>query len=132
MDRRIFLSRVGALFGGILVAAPVVVQAVTQRRVELLRSPVAGFQYHKGQEIWASLRVGDVLTLVRETENKYDQRAVRVEWQGHKLGYVPRLDNASVCHLLDSGSQRLETEIVVLNVSNNPWERIAFVVHLIV
>lgn len=131
MDRRIFLSRLGALFSGALIAAPVVAQAMTQRRIELQRSPVAGFQYHKGQEIWESMRVGDELTLVREPENKYDPRAVRVEWQGYKLGYVPRVDNASVNHLLGD-NQRLVAEIVALNESNNPWERIAFAVHLIV
>lgn len=131
MDRRIFLSRLGALFGGVLVSAPIVVQANEPRRIELQHSPVAGFQYHKGLEIWTLLNVGDELLLVSEPENKYDPRAVRVEWRGQKLGYVPRVDNSSVNHLLGSG-QRLIAAVVSLNESNNPWERISFAVYLIV
>ena len=34
---------------------------------------------------------GAALSLVREPDNAYDPRAVRVDWQGHKLGYVPRM-----------------------------------------
>jgi HIRAN domain len=68
---------------------------------------------------------------VREADNRYDARAVRVEWQGQKLGYVPRLDNASVSHLLDSGAAALSAEITVLQASNNPWERIALAVYLL-
>ena len=78
------------------------------------------------------LQVGDVLSLVREADNRFDARAVRVEWQGEKLGYLPRLDNASVSHLLDNGTTLLSAEIVALQASNNPWERIALAVYLLV
>ncbi|MBU2570795.1 MAG: hypothetical protein KJ725_12345 [Gammaproteobacteria bacterium] len=50
-------------------------------------------------------------------------------WRGYKLGYVPRIDNAACCHLLDN-SRRLSARIVALNESRNPWERIQFAVHL--
>ena len=59
-------------------------------------SPLAGFQYHAGKAVWPQLRVGDALTLVREPDNAHDARAVRVEWQGRKIGYVPRRENADV------------------------------------
>ncbi|TXT22773.1 MAG: hypothetical protein FD134_2394 [Gallionellaceae bacterium] len=131
MDRRSFFSRLGALCGGVLVSAPAVAQAAPKQRIELQRSAVAGFQYHDGEKLWASLRIGDALTLAREADNVYDKRAVRVDWHGRKLGYVPRLDNASVSHLLDSGVP-LEIEIVSLRESVNPWDRIGLAVHLIV
>lgn len=127
MNRRSFLSGLSAL--GVLLAAPAT--AATTRRIELQRSAVAGFQYHEGEKLWASLRDGDELTLVREAENKYDNRAVRVEWQGHKLGYIPRVENASISHLLDN-DQRVRAEIVSLQASHNPWDRVALVVHLVV
>jgi HIRAN domain len=131
MDRRSFFSRLGALCGGALVSAPAAAQAAPKQRIELQRSAVAGFQYHDGEKLWASLRIGDALTLAREADNVYDKRAVRVDWHGRKLGYVPRLDNASVSHLLDSGVL-LEIEIVSLRESYNPWDRIGLAVHLIV
>jgi len=61
--------------------------------------------------------------LARETDNQFDDRAVRVEWQGHKLGYIPRLDNAAVSQLLDKG-ETLEATIVGLENSSSPWNRI--------
>ncbi len=86
-------------------------------------SPVAGFQYHHGETLWPQLAVGQPLQLVREADNRYDSRAVRVEWQGYKLGYIPRLDNSAVSQLLDRG-ERLEAVIARLAESGNPWERV--------
>jgi hypothetical protein len=37
-----------------------------------------------------------MLELVRESQNAYDERAVRVDWRGQKLGYVPRMENTTV------------------------------------
>lgn len=48
---------------------------------------------------------------------------MRVNWQGHKLGYVLRLDNTAVSQLLDRGG-RLGAVIVKLAESSNPWDRI--------
>jgi hypothetical protein len=127
MSRRLFLERVAALIG-ISIATPVA-RAAVLRKVELQRSPVAGFQYHQGEAIWPLLIVGASLSLVREPDNAYDPRAVRVDWQGQKLGYVPRIDNAAASHLLDAGHM-LHAEIVTLRESDNPWERVEFAIFL--
>lgn len=63
------------------------------------------------------------LTLMREADNSFDERAVRMDWQGHKLGYIPRLDNAAVSQLLDRG-ETLDAVIVGLESSSNPWDRV--------
>ena len=110
MNRRLFIERIAALVG--LGAVIPRAQAASSRRIELQRSPVAGFQYHRGESIWASLREGE-----------------GVDWQGNKLGYVPRIDNAAVSHLLDSG-QSVSSEIVTLRESSNPWDRIEFAIYL--
>jgi hypothetical protein len=128
MNRRLFLERIAALVG-ISVAAPAA-RAAASRRVELQRSPVAGFQYHQGEAIWPSLTVGALLSLVREPGNAHDPRAVRVDWQGQKLGYVPRIDSAAVSHLLDAGHV-LHAEIVTLRDSDNPWDRVEFAIFLV-
>lgn len=127
MNRRLFLERITALVG-ISIAAPIA-QASTAKQVELQRSPVAGFQYHQGDVVWPLLIVGASLDLVREPNNAHDPRAVRVDWQGRKLGYVPRIDNAAVSHLLDNG-QSVSAEIVALQLSSNPWDRIELAVYL--
>lgn len=127
MSRRLFLERIAALVG-LSIAAPHAIASMA-RQVELQRSPVAGFQYHQGKLIWPLLMVGASLDLVREPDNAYDPRAVRVDWQGQKLGYVPRIDNAAVSHLLDSG-QAVSAKITALSPSDNPWNRIEFAVYL--
>lgn len=127
MNRRLFIERIAALVG-LGIAVPQV-QAASLRRIELQRSPVAGFQYHQGESVWVNLQVGERVSLVREPDNAFDPRAVRIDWQGHKLGYVPRIDNAAVSHLLDHG-QGVSAEIVSLRESDNPWDRIDFAVYL--
>ncbi len=84
--------------------------------------PLAGFQYHQGPGLWPRLSPGQPLTLVREPANPYDPRAVRIDWQGHKLGYIPRLDNAAASQLIDRG-ERLVARIAALAESSDPWPR---------
>jgi hypothetical protein len=67
------------------------------------RSPVAGFRHYSGGEVLRELKPGDRLDLVREPGNPHDANAVRVEWRGVKLGYVPRSDNAAVARQMDRG-----------------------------
>lgn len=128
MDRRAFIERIAAL-AGLGAAAPVVQAATATQEIELQRSPVAGFQYHQGERVWPMLTLGAALELVREPANSFDARAVRVDWQGHKIGYVPRIDNAAVSQLLDRG-QRLSARITALTASGNPWKRVEFAVFL--
>lgn len=98
-------------------------------RLLLQESPVAGFQYHEGKAVWDDMKEGDDLTLVREPDNPYDPRAVRVDWRGHAIGYVPRKDNEAVARFLDRGV-KAEARIVRLRNSRNPWRRVLFEVYL--
>ena len=92
------------------------------RTILLQASAVSEFQYHNGGAVWGRLRVGQALTLVREPRHPYDENAVRVEWLGHKLGYVPPPENHVVARLLDRG-EKLIARIVELNDENsNSWE----------
>ncbi len=99
--------------------------AETQAHILLQDSPLAGFQYHAGKRLWDEMHVGDALTLAREPDNPHDARAVRVEWRGHKLGYVPRRENADIARLMDNGA-RLEARISRLVESRDPWQRVRF------
>jgi len=123
MSRRAFLNSLAAIVGGFAlpVAAHGGIRGGTWKTLQI--SQLAGFQYHNGETLWPQLATGQRLTLMREADNRFDDRAVRVDWQGHKLGYIPRLDNAAVSQLLDRG-ETLEATIVGLAESNNPWGRI--------
>ena len=89
------------------------------------RSPLAGFRHHDGPEIWRDMKVGDRLQLVREADNPYDANAVRVDWRGVTLGYVPRRDNAAVARQMDRGAA-LEARVAGLRENRNRSVRVEF------
>lgn len=94
-------------------------------RIIVQRSPLAGFQYYDGKVLWDNMRIGDGLTLVREPQNPHDANAVRVEWKGQPLGYVPRRDNSDVARQMDRGAP-VQARIVNLKEARNPWQRVEF------
>lgn len=113
---------------GLLV--PLLVLA-EQPRVQLLvqSSPLAGYRYGEGAEIWLLLREGDALELVPEPGNVHDANAVRVEWRGRKLGYVPRRQNAALAWGLERGVP-LRARVSRLVAHPNPARRIEFEVYI--
>ena len=112
-----------------LLLAALSASGQTGGRILLQSSPLAGFQYYEGRSLWEQMRIGDALTLVREPDNSHDPLAVRVEWKGNKLGYVPRRENQAVARQLDHGNP-LEARIVRLVKHRDPWKRIEFEVFL--
>jgi len=94
-------------------------------RVLVQSSPLAGSQYYAAGELWRQMAVGDRLDLIREPANRHDTRAIRVEWRGHKLGYVPRAENRAVAAAMDQGD-RLVARISKLTEHANPWRRVEF------
>ena len=113
----------GWLIGLWLWAQPVHAQIAAH--ILLQDSPLAGFQYHAGKQLWPQMQVGDALTLIREPDNVHDAKAVRVEWQGKKIGYVPRRENADVARLMDGGHM-LMARINRLAAVRDPWSRVRF------
>ncbi len=103
--------------------------AAQQVRVLVQSSPLAGFNYHQAPGVWRDMRVGDALQLAREPDNAYDARAVRVDWQGHKLGYVPRAQNAALAWAMDRG-EALEARVSRLQPHRSPRKRMEFEVYV--
>lgn len=98
-------------------------------RMLVQSSPLAGSQYHAAGELRAQMKVGDMLELVREPDNPHDRKAIRVDWRGRKLGYVPRAQNRAVAAALDQG-ERLVARISRLSDDPNPWRRVEFEVFI--
>jgi hypothetical protein len=99
-------------------------------RILVQSSPLAGFQYHAGGEHWSQLAVGDTLQLVREPDNSHDPKAVRVEWRGKMLGYLPRKENRAVAAAMDEG-ERVDARISRLREHRNPWQRVVIEVFVV-
>jgi len=122
------LSRRSRLAAAIALAAALHLASATHAQsVRLLvqSSPLAGFRYHDAAAVWKDLAVGDRLDLVREPANPHDANAVRVEWRGRKLGYVPRAENAALAWAMDRG-ERVTARISTLREHRNPRLRIEF------
>lgn len=112
--------------GAIALVQPATAQENNARvRILVQSSPLAGFRHGQAAEVWPDLRAGDNLQLVREPDNAFDPSAVRVEWRGRMLGYVPRRDNEALAWALDRG-ETLRARISRAEWHPNPARRIAF------
>ncbi len=120
---RLRLSVLGLLLPFLVLAQEPRVQLLVQS------SPLAGFRYGEGAVVWPLLQPGDALELVPEPANPHDPNAVRVEWHGRKLGYVPRRDNAALAWGLARGTP-LRARVSRLAEHSNPARRIEFEVYI--
>ena len=75
------------------------------REIFLLQTHIAGARYREGYPgIIRRLKLGTLLTLVREPENPYDELAIRVlDDKGAWIGYVPMERNPPLARLMDAG-----------------------------
>jgi hypothetical protein len=116
MRRKALLAPLLAL----CLALPAFAQQV---RILVQSSPLAGFQFYGGKILWDEMREGDRLALIREPDNPHDPFAIRVEWRGEKLGYLPRADNREVAGEMDKGTP-IGARIGRLSRDPNPWKRL--------
>jgi hypothetical protein len=94
-------------------------------RIVVQHSPLAGFKYYDGKELWGEIHRGDPLTLVREPNNPHDHNAIRLEWKGHMLGYLPRRENSHLARQLDHGVA-VEAHITELTRHRNGRHRLSY------
>ena len=119
----------------ILAVASLVVPAVASAgesataRIVVQHAPLAGFVYYDGQAVWDRMKVGDTLTLAREPTNPHDPNAVKLEWQGRMLGYVPKRDNTDLARQMDHGA-KVEARITELTRAANGRRRMSYVIHV--
>ena len=115
----------------LLTALLLAATAVHAQQVRLLiqHSPLAGYNYHEAAAAFSSMRVGDALQLVREPDNPHDSNAICVQWQSHKLGYVPQAQNAALAWALDRG-EPVYARISRLQSHRSPRERVQFEVYM--
>lgn len=88
---------------------------------------IAGYAYHAGPRVQDKLRVGDALALVREPRNPHDPLAIRIDWEGLTLGYVPRERNAELAARIDAG-ECFTCTISAIDRDAEDWRRVEFAV----
>lgn len=112
-----------------LLLAPAGAVSAAEVRLLVQHSPLAGFRYYEARAAFEHLSVGEPLELVREPANPHDANAVRVQWRGRKLGYVPRASNAALAWAMDAG-EPVSARVARLASHPNPRRRIEFEVYV--
>ena len=75
-----------------------------QKEILLFETYIAGTMYIEDESLIDALNLGEKLTLKREPQNAFDEKAIRVDNKdGKKLGYVPEKDNLIFSRLMDAG-----------------------------
>ena len=68
---------------------------------------LAGRLYHDADEVWGDLKVGTILSLERDKDNRHDVNAVMVVYEKdgekYKIGYIPRDKNEMIANFLEMG-----------------------------
>ena len=125
-------SQPRAVFFALLFALLLTCAANAAESVKVLvqSSPLAGSQYYALSSVWPEIRAGDKLLLTREPDNRHDANAIRVEWNGQRLGYVPRSENRALAAAMDRGDT-VEARVSKLRQAKNPWQRVEFEVYLV-
>ena len=95
-------------------------------RDALFSGRIAGLGYAADPRLLDQLWIGEALQLVREPDNPHDSLAVRVDWSGRKLGYVPRPGNGCIAQELDAGTE-LQAVITAVSFHEN-WPSVEFAI----
>ena len=91
---------------------------MSSRSTYFLHCFIAGLQYYEVLEVWKQLKIGQELDLYPEPDNRYDEHAVIVSFDGKKLGYLPRSQNRVVSKILQAGHDVYEARIQSLYMEN--------------
>lgn len=118
-----FRPELAAILAAAVLAGGSAAAPAQQVRMLVQSSPIAGFRFHDAPALFHQLQVGDRIDLVREPTNPHDPAAVRVDWRGYKLGYVPRRENSALAWAMDGG-EAVMARISTLREHRNPRQRI--------
>lgn len=128
MNRGEFLRN---MFGGIALSFVPKLEAKAITEQKLLQCFVAGFSYYNGPQLLDSMEIGNVIKLVREPNNKYDEKAIALYLNNQKIGFVPRIDNEVLSNIMDSNTLKLAAEISYINAKKSTWEQVEIVINCI-
>ena len=97
---------------------------------------LAGRKYHDADEVWDELKVGTILKLERDKENRFDPYAVMVVFKKkddeYLLGYIPRGENETISNFIEMGWGNIfECRISKIDSEVHPERQIGLVVKIL-
>lgn len=94
------------------------------KKIELVRVNLAGVQYSDYQTC-VGLKAGSPLKLTWERNNKFDDEAIRVDYYGTKIGYIPKGNNQEMLHGCREDGIKVTCSVVAFNKTNPTWNMIS-------
>jgi hypothetical protein len=92
---------------------------------------IAGFTYYDGVDVFNELKIGTELRFIAEPDNKFDEHAVAIYYNEHKLGYVPQNRNKYISKFLNFGHTNLfEIKINKISSFEHPEQQVSVVVKI--
>ncbi len=92
---------------------------------------IAGFTYWEGCIVFNELKIGTILRLVREQENKFDAYAVAIYFGEHKIGFIPRGANKEISKFLELGyNQIFEARINRISPDAHPEQQVGVIIFI--
>ena len=96
---------------------------------------LAGRKYHDADEVWDELKVGTILKLRRDKENRIDPYAVEVVYERKDkkekvedefcIGFIPRDENETIASFLEMGWDNVfECRISKINPDAHPENQV--------
>ena len=93
--------------------------------------PLAGFTYYEGPEVFTELKIGTLLRLEFEPNNKFDPYAIAIYYNEFKLGFVPKTENHSLSKFVELGHDIFETRIQRISPEEQPENQIQVIIYLL-
>lgn len=99
---------------------------------------LAGRKYHDADDVWEKLKIGTVLELRHDLDNRYDKDAVAVMYhnsdddEDYCIGYIPATDNEVIAAILEMGwTDMFECRISKINPDAHPEQQIHLTIKIL-
>ena len=105
------------------------IMVMEAKKLYFMDCHLAGRMYHDADEVWGDLKVGTILSLERDKDNRHDVNAVMVVYEKdgekYKIGYIPRDDNEILANFLEMGWNNIfECRICKINEEAHPEKQV--------
>lgn len=68
---------------------------------------IVGIYHAKAEDVVRAMKPGDSVILIREPNNQYDRNAISVWFDGRRIGYIPKKQNAALALFIDQTGTRM-------------------------
>lgn len=111
------------------------------KKMYLMDCHLAGRKYHDADEVWDELKVGTVLRLELDKENRYDTNAVAIIYERMDkkgaveeeflIGYIPREKNEMISNFLEMGwGDVFECRISKIDPEAHPEDQVQLTIRI--